>query len=99
MKHIKLFEEINQNTPEVDDYVICSGEHFEGSALQPLIKDNIGKLIRIEQVKNNADLYYILYEENKYFKDDIQFWREEILYWSKEKEELEHILDAKKYNL
>jgi len=101
MKHIKLFEEINQNVigswtlaPEVGDYVICDSTNFD--LLKNLVKNNIGKLIQIEKVTRDDDNYYIKYTE---IENDIVFWRSEILYWSKDKEELEAILTAQKYNL
>ena len=101
MKHLKFFEEITQNmigswtlTPEVGDYVICDSTNFD--SLKDLVKNNIGKLIQIEKVTHDDDNYYIKYTENE---NDIVFWRSEILYWSKNKEELEDILKAQKYNL
>ena len=103
MKYIKTFESINKDKPEVgdyvicdstiDDYVICDSTNFV--SLRELVQNSIGKITIIKSVFF-WDEFYIEYGD---LIGDIMFVEEEILFWSKNKEELELILTTKKYNL
>jgi len=103
MKHLKYFENIEE--PQVGDYVICE----ELSNLTPDICNFISSNIGIIEYTKNDDgetSYYIKYEnvpEDIFFltlrnnKRDMS--REEIIHFSKNKEDLEYIINANKYNL
>ena len=115
MKYLKTFEEVNIDEPKVGDYAIFFDEIYEiGSGVSSdfneyvyFINNNIGEIIKIE--KNDDYKYHVKFENVpiniiRYFDTAsdyyyLRFHKEEILYWSKNKEELEHILAAKKYNL
>ena len=101
MKHIKLFEDL-QNIPEVGDYVIANSKYTDEDS-QNFFLNNIGKVIRnreIDELKRFVEVEYnnvpknILVDNNNWL-----FLLDEILYWSKDKNELETLLASKKYNL
>jgi len=121
MKHIKTYEEVNINEPEVGDYAIIKNDsiYFNTTPWKSendinylnFIKSSIGYIFK----KPNKTSYLIKFENipdiyNKYFQfsdysDGLKFgnsilvYDDDIEYWSKNKEELEHILAANKYNL
>jgi len=106
MKHLKKFENINK--PEVGDYVICKNiENEDLSILDYFLSENIGiiinnrtdfkkfpYLIRFDDMPHEL----LIYSEKREGKDII-FRSDEILHFSKNKEDLEHIIVANKYNL
>jgi len=104
MKIKRFNESLNEGNPEVGDYVIClndnnssDGMYYEkGSVYDIYLNNNIGKIISI-----NDNRYLIEY-------DDFPGWngREskqrryfDVTYWSKNKSELESILQTNKFNL
>jgi hypothetical protein len=106
MKHLKHFENINE--PEVGDYAIC--ENYVNSNLKILddfLLTNIGLITNIHnRVKDYP--YIIKFEkipaELKTYTEDnmgteMMFQKEEIVHFSKNKEDLEYIISANKYNL
>jgi len=102
MKYIKTFENYNIGVPEVGDWVICN-PIFSSSVdgLVDFIKSNIGKIIEYVTETDDVIEHYKV-EYNNYIKDR-GFTRaiviEEIKYWSKNKEELEVISQANKFNI
>ena len=103
MKYIKLFEKLNKKSPQVNDYVLCCHKVmvFKTNDLNDFIHSNIGIIID----KDNSG-YFIKYKNipddcGTFFTDDgvMLFFEEEIEYWSKYKEDLEMIINIKKYNV
>jgi len=106
MKYLKKFENINE--PKIGDYVICVNyENTDLKILDDFLSSNIGKIVRD---KTNVEKFkYSIKFENipKNLKgftengvgDEIIFRSDEIAHFSKNKEDLEHIIDANKYNL
>jgi len=115
MKYIKTYESINKGTPKIGDWVICYEADSIADFMPRVIftRNNIGQIT--ETGGNSPYTYVnyfnvpkeILYNiKQKYIGFDIsdgKFERgmleNEIIYWSKNKEDLEAILSAKKYNL
>jgi len=110
MKHIKEYKWhkiLNNNRPEKGDYVICQ----EDGKLDEFLSLNIGQVKYIDSYDKIDTLYTvgydkISYEVRSYFSKRIEYNQylrnmliEEIKYWSKNKEDLEVILQANKYNL
>jgi len=115
MKYLKKFEDTNVDEPKVGDYVIISDSMDYGSHIYDayvyFVNNNIGKLYSIKnEYSDYSDYYRVLfynipkdaeewfsenYDGDKYIIVD----REDIVYWSKNKEDLEPYIQAKKYNL
>jgi len=103
MKHLKTYESLSDK-PEIGDYVICEDEEIiSNNTFRPFIKNNIGQIIEIDE---KPPEYNIKYENipthllNDYFYDDARyFYRKEIKYFSDNKEDLEILMNANKYNL
>jgi hypothetical protein len=101
MKYIKKFES-NKDEPKIGDYVLTrskSWNHHLVTIANNKITNNIGKIINIgpKSAITNSKIvknYYV-----KHGNQDWWFIRDEIIYWSENKEELELILQANKYNL
>lgn len=94
-----LFEEVKEkgdkySVPEKGDYIICSDENFE--SLKNLIANNIGQIREIYTDKEGFKTISVYYNDSPEY---ITVWEREILYWSKNKEELEPYITANKYNL
>ncbi len=115
MKYIKKFEEIDQDKndePQIGDYVICDDTFSDDKQLLDFIKNNMGQIIPIDYDdsidKNHFD-YLVKYENIPYalisrffrFYNDTSrpMKREEIIYYSPNKEDLEIIITQNKYNL
>ena len=80
----KIFESINKGKPEIGDYIV--------SIYDDNFKNQIGKIIAILSTRYKIQYtipYEQIYELRAY----------EIKYFSKNIEELEAIIDSKKYNL
>jgi hypothetical protein len=108
MKYLKTFE-LDKNEPEVGDYVICEESKYPN--IKKFISTNIGKIIYY--IDDTESIGYKLYKNYRYIvkynnmpkKFDSfnnktrRMKRDEIIHWSKNKEDLEIILNSKKYNL
>ena len=96
----KIYEE-NIDEPQIGDYVICSEK--DNQTLDKRLKTQIGKIIRF--VNNDLpNIYLVQFEKipsifHHYDTNCRSMALDEILYHSKNKEDLEHILKANKYNL
>lgn len=109
MKYLKTFEEINIGEPEVGDYVICKEDNEDRSddKARDFTIRNIGKIVRISpNLKYKYDvsyenipikLYQFFNDINKEKCRPIRY--DEIIYWSKNKEELIPFISSNKYNL
>ena len=112
MKYIKLFEQ--KDELKIGDYVICVAmdEKDDETTLNDFLKVNIGRFIGIKpkKMKKNRDAYIVKFDK---VPSDIQaefgsstdgineifFDRFEIIQFSKNKADLEHFVQANKYNL
>lgn len=110
MKYIKSYENI-QEEPQVGDYIIMHTITIEPNAFK-FINNNIGQILTIEPgLSQNKKLLSIAYDNvpaeiTEWFNWDSfimkyvkRFSDRFIVAFSKNKEDLEHIIDAKKYNL
>lgn len=100
MKHLKTYEE-NTQYPEVGDYVLidpmCAQENLES-----FFKTEIGKII--EYVDDDYEQYHIKFDKplpslEKYKDNFLTFSDEEILDFSKNKEELLIKINAQNFNI
>ena len=105
----KIYEEINLNEPEVGDYIIAESNDFL-TDINEFTKNRIGILYNIFKPLYADDLSYTIIYDNipkeldfyvfKVYDDEaISMNREDIKYWSKNKEDLEKILIANKFNI
>ena len=104
MKYLKTYEKINE--PQVGDYVICDEKMYD--KVNIFLNNNVGQLISRDPdeygFKDEYD-YIVKYENvpldiKDYFLSNVRsFGREEIIEFSSNKEDLEAILDANKYNI
>ena len=90
----KIYESLNDEEPKVGDYVICRTEF--NNDLNLFLDNNIGEIIAID---------FDFYESYQiYFNDipesvSIPFSRDNIIYWTNDKYELELKLQANKFNI
>ena len=105
MKYIKTFEGLNNKEPKIGDYVICTTEDQTAPGLKEFSEHTIGKCI-----KNEIFVVTIQYD---YVPSEILYtnfdstgklptrWmtKDDILYFSPNKEDLEIYIDSDKYNL
>lgn len=111
MKYIKKFEnEIKE--PQLGDYVICSTS-YGPTAIDDFMKNNIGQIQDERYLGNNQEIIdkvkytYVVTFENvpwhltPYFHNKSKriMSLDEIIYFSPDKQKLEAILTAKKYNI
>jgi len=105
MKHLKAYEDMNTGEPEIGDYVIINTERYLKQPLSDFINNNIGKIRWKEGGSIDVKYFNIPKEIKRYFNDNpvVDYIRKfpvsRVTHWSKNKEELEEILTAKKYNL
>jgi hypothetical protein len=114
MKYIKLFEDINQDEPQIGDYVIAELKHNEYPALiRSFINNNIGMyihndrsdvlpiLVKYVNIPENVDDdEYCFNDYNKNTQTGTWYFnKEQLKYWSKNKEDLEIMISQMKYNL
>jgi len=101
MKYIKTYENID-NEPKVDDYVLCE-EETKDENVKEYVKTHIGQILIIEDLLKTMYNYKVFYKNsNKYFGNNgncRSMERNEIIHWSKNKEDLLPYLTANKYNL
>jgi len=107
MKHLKNTKLHNNddNDPRVGDYVICECKIDDSCNTKDFIKDKIGKIIRYYEGGNYP--YNVTYDDipdnmwnNKFGEQKvIVFKKFEVVNWSNNKEDLELIINTKKFNL
>ena len=94
-------------TPEIDDYVACD-EHFyvdksEIRQLKNFTSNNVGKVIKRQDGLDRNFLveYDVPVDLQSFFSDKKcrSMMKKEIIFWSKNKEDAQDYLEAKKYNL
>ena len=108
--NFKIFEEVNEFELEIGDYVIAY-PIFAVAEIGKLLNKEIGQLIKIIDKSDFIyEIKYFLNSEELKFLHRQGFDTEsnsvsvgmslvEIKHWSKNKEDLEQILTANKYNL
>ena len=114
MKHIKpytLMIEDAHTEPQIDDYVILNTDqtYFITKKIKKFINNKIGQIIKIINYKTLSPDFIVKYDnippslyDQTYDKNNNSFIFENIgciLYISKDKEQLEALLQANKYNL
>jgi len=111
MKHIKYFE-TSVIEPQINDWVICkeTEDGIRKEILNVYLSNNIGRIKYIYNVKyiDNVGIKEYKVEFFGEIPDEIQPWffnhillmyREDIVCWSKNKEDLPTLYQATKYNL
>jgi len=101
--NFKKFESINEKSIEIGDFVIC--EEVDYADINTIFTStNIGKFIRYDD--GEAYPYIIKYDYTpknmkSYFSgdDERNMSIDEIKYWSKNRNELEIILQTNKFNI
>jgi hypothetical protein len=102
MKYLKTFEE-NENEPQVGDYVIVRENRI--LLLDSFFSENVGRIVDdkysrrypfLVQFENIPDDLKIEFGDKN---NSRQFSIDEIDHWSKNKEDLELMISANKYNL
>ena len=103
-----------KNPLKIGVYVLCESPPEDDDiddTLREYMKTHIGYIIGHHMHKNKKLLYHVKYEgltkdnyENDYSlvedtDDQLLVWRDEIKHWSKNREDLEVLLSANKYNL
>lgn len=112
MKHLKTYENLEDEL-ELYDYVICEEvvNFSDDIDAVDFVNSHIGQLVYINynynfcykvafdnipiELDNKFNIHFIM--DKAYMIRPME--RSEIKYWSKNKEDLEHIITAKKYNL
>lgn len=101
----KIFEKLNE-LPKIGDYVLLDINNYTSSPKiwQDFIKNNIGEIVEIDTEHGGLSFIYKVKFENipENVKDTFFIHYDYInsfLYWSSDKNELEMILNTKKYNL
>lgn len=92
----KIFEKLDY--PQIGDYVICKEDWYD--KLNEYLSENIGKIIGYSET---LKVFYVKFDEMShtlntlYFNTDNErgFFQKDILYWSKDKAELEAMLKSK----
>ena len=105
MKFIKKFEDLGG--PQVGDYVVCEDtvygfelQNFTNSHVGRFIKEEDGfYIIKYENVPRNLKFDMTYANRNNSYSDVAIMNEGEIKYWSKDKEDCEAYLAAKKYNI
>jgi hypothetical protein len=104
---LKTYEEIKEE-PQIGDYVVCTESRIQNmkqintAPFTTFISNNIGKLIKYLEPNQLYSVKYKNIPDNikNFFENSTHFFiKEDILYFSKNKEHLEDIIKADKYNL
>ena len=105
MKYIKKFE-MNEDKPSNGDYVICGGKYFSDSSFNKeclnLVINKIGIINNMTYSYSNLSCmikYNLKKSDNINWSGNYFCELDDILYWSKDKEELELILKSNKFNI
>jgi hypothetical protein len=100
IKYLKTFEE-NDSEPQVGDYVLCEEHIYPENTLTNFLNTHIGIITADDYIKTkyryDVDFKVLIPPDN--LIDSRRFMLDEIVHWSKNKEDLEVIMSANKYNL
>ena len=110
MKYIKTYEyygelgtedEFLKNPIKIGDYVIVDPSEFSNSKLREQLENVVGEVVNIEKLASfPVEVKYSQYVRlNGQDKNIIPVTYNEVIYWSEDKDELEVLIQAKKYNL
>lgn len=109
MKHLKRFEDINEDSLMVGGYVVCNEDlnlHYNDENIVNFISNNVGQLVDIKDYRKTHPYAYLVKYENipdnllEYFNKNIRGKTvDNIIYHSKNREDAEVFLNANKYNL
>jgi len=106
----KLFENIS-TSPKIGDYVIINEVEFSFSSkvFYEFIKSNIGKIESTYISHGGTEKFYVIRFDLKIIPDlivtmfnkdgDRSFNFSDLKFWSSNKEELEILINSKKYNI
>ena len=106
----KLYEEVMRN-PEVGDYLLCDEYNADDADEEVFLytKTHVGQIIKQKNSTQFLVKYDIDFDTCGFTQDRFQFEtdpngvrtmnKNEIQYWSRNKEELEQILVVKKFNI
>jgi len=101
MKHIKTFETLNQNKPQIDDYVICQPKSHRA-----FHEDNTYFIAKITNIAPENDFRFEYYTTKRTYKNIEKVYYvnlDEIKYWSTNKKEIKSkfktLTQITKYNL
>jgi len=111
MKHLKIYEKYYKL--EIGDYVICWDYYLRNNDdyknINDFLKNNVGQIIDItNKLTTGVENYVVQYDNipynlNKYttsfYKSSIPMTSKDILQYSKDKSELEIMINSNKYNL
>ena len=112
MKYLKAYE--SKKGPQIGDYVVCKDSLFEEDEMVNFFANNIGRYIKRNTPPYHyalSEFKYIIRYKNvpkdlrSQFEVDIEdrfirgMRRDEILFFSSNKEDCEIFINAKKYNL
>jgi len=112
MIKFKILETINNGRPEIGDYVICHSKQI-GKIFYNFFATHIGVIINTPTYnygEEEKELYqnalnnnvYIKYEglkDSNFLGSTVKFGIKNIKYWSKNKEDLQKIIDSEKFGL
>jgi len=111
MKYIKTYESVfipNPGDPQIGDYVICIDKTTDDERLVNFINTHIGKIVISDRPMQEYD-YIVQYDNipEIFICHEFDFndhtarpmYKDEILYFSPDKKEMEIILQQNKYNL
>lgn len=93
MKYIKKFENIKKE-PEKGDYVVVKFKKSEPPEIAKTLEKYIGKIDNILFTKHITLSYNVKFGTTYWWID-----RDDVLDWSKNKKDLEHYIQANKYNI
>lgn len=107
MKHLKTYESIVSanidNEPQIGDYVLIkSPKSMSSTNLKNFWATHVGQIKKIlkDQYGPGSSAYHVIYKD-KYNGEHSRwvFNRKEIIHFSKNKEDIEMLINAEKYNL
>lgn len=106
----KIYESLNKGKPEIGDYMLV--DKNLNDELNNFTMNNIGKYIKnndkflhfkylivYENVPDNMKQYFYENEDTLFLKNCLKVSNTQIIYWSKNKEDLYPFITANKYNL
>ena len=101
MRYIKSYESAPYKAPEEDQYVICQDLQTNDPAFGQYLRTAIGRILL---VRRDSKEFLVTFDDMpKQIKDDHTdtnwFFKDEILHFANNKEDLRIYVDTNKYNL